>query len=549
MALPYPIDDGGTDFPTNPIVYTYDPITGEPIPSQEAVTGISGPISKFQTALGRYPSNAKQWWVAKADADDPDKGVKAGDFLPLLLETFFSGNNRAPRGHYILNQFRKDRSLVSGVGNIPVDDSGERPNSVTFFSGRVWYACQSTVFYSQILDNTSYNKAGLCYQEADPTAEDISDLIASDGGVVPIPEADHIEALYPLANGVMVFSRNGVWFISGGDSSFSALNISTTKVSPIGTKSPKSIVETDGTIFWWSELGIQALQQASGQFGPIPNRFGNTNIAEQTIQTFYNSIGTNAKHKVKATFDPLNNLIYWIYNTDDSDIFEYNGILIYDITLQAFYPWEVSQLEGGPRINGAFIDSGYIEASSTEAVTDLNVPVTDGGIGVSVFIGSLNLKPSSLYYLTEVPEEGLTVSAPISLDYVDWKNFDAIGATFDSFIMTGFELNDDAMRSKQIVYMFVHFRRTEDEEGFNPSSCKMTARWDWAGDRTTRRWSNEVEVYRLPLNPNHTTEVVVSKNKVRGHGKSVQFRFGTDEPGRTFDLLGWSVAYSGNTQP
>jgi hypothetical protein len=43
--------------------------------------------------------------------------------------------------------------------------------------------------------------------------------------------------------------------------------------------------------------------------------------------------------------------------------------------------------------------------------------------------------------------------------------------------------------------------------------------------------------------------VVISNNKVRGSGKSVQFRFECSEPGKNFDLLGWAVAFDGNTKP
>lgn len=550
MALPNdydfrPIEGDGYTY--NPVVYEYDPVTYEPIPAVQNLDPQSGPIFIYKEKMGRFPGNNKQWWVAKADADDPDTGTKAGQFLPELLSTFYSGNNRAPRGHYILNQFRKDRSLVSGISNIPVEDVGERPNSVTFFSGRAWYAAASTVYYSQILDSSSASKAGLCYQEADPTAEDISDLIASDGGVVPIPEADRIEALAPQSNGVLVFAQNGVWFISGGDAAFSALNVSVSKISPVGTKSPQSIVETNGTIFWWSEIGIQAIQQASGQFGPIPNQFGNTNIAEQTIQTFYNEIGETAKQFAKGLLDVRNNVVYWLYSSEDGPFFEYDSVLAYDITLQAFYPWKFSSIVNGPRINGLFLDVGYLSSSVTTSVTNnAKVPVTDNvGAEVTSSAVDYSVRPSAVYYLTQVPGKGLTVAAPVNFEYVDWEAFDGVGATYDSFILTGYELNDDVMRNKQILYLFAHFRRTETETGQNPSSCKLITRWDWGGE-DRRLWSTEIEVYR-PRTLN-LTDVVVSKNKVRGHGKAVQFRFGTSERGQTFDLLGWSVGFTGVTQ-
>lgn len=524
-----------------------DPITGNPVTPGPSGSSTVGPIGEYYSAMHRYPGNNKQWWVAKADADDPDTGIKAGDFLPKLLAKFFSGNNRAPQGHYVLNQFRKDRSTVSGVTGIPVDEINERPNSVAFFSGRAWFGCQSTVYYSQILDAFGALKAGLCYQEADPTAEDISDLIASDGGVVPIPEADHIEFMAPLANGVVVFAQNGVWFVSGGDSAFSALNLSVTKISGIGTKCPQSIVTVDDTIFWWSEIGIQALQQASGQFGPIPGRFGNTNIAEQTIQTFYNNIPGDSKHSAKSVLDTNNNVIYWLYNSQGTTNCDYDSVLAYDVTLQAFYPWKFTRINNGPRITGLFLDEGYLESSVQDIIMDGGVVVTDGEVPITVDVSSYGLKPSAVYYLTYIPSSGQTVSAPVSFDYVDWKEYDSVGVSYDSYIITGYELNNDAMRNKQIVYLFAHFQKTEDASWNNRSSCKMTARWDWAGVDNQRKWSSEIEAYR-PRTIN-LTDVVISKNKVRGSGKAVQFRFGTNEPGRTFNLLGWSVEYSGVTQP
>src|SRR6476469_6494158 len=213
------------------------------------------PITQFYNVFRRYPGNNKQWWAAKAQADDPDAKppVKEGDFLPKVLDKVFSGNNKAPRGHFILNAFRKNRSAASGVPGLRLEEIKTRANSVCFFSGRAWWAGPSTVYYSQIIDHRS--KIGLCYQEADPTSEDISDLIASDGGVVPIPEAQNICRLIPFSNGVVVFASNGVWFISGGDSAFSATGVSLSKVSSVGTKYPLSIVPVAEMIFWWSEIG------------------------------------------------------------------------------------------------------------------------------------------------------------------------------------------------------------------------------------------------------------------------------------------------------
>lgn len=515
------------------------------------------PISQFFAALGRYPGNNKQWWVAKAGADDPGPpAVSAGDFLPLILDKVYSGNNRAPRGHFILNAFNKDRSAASGIADIPVVDAGTRPVTTCFFSGRAWYAANSEVYYSQIINDKS--KAGLCYQEADPTSEDISDLIASDGGNIPIPEANKIIKLLAFSSGVFVFATNGVWFIGGGNSGFSATDIQITKVSPYGTNNPDSIVQVSDSVLWWSEIGIQALEQASGQFGPIPGKFGNTNIAEQTIQSFYNAIPELSKANCKGVFDPKNSIVQWVYSDDGDTPKDYNRVLIYDVTLQAFYPWEVGNEVDSPKIKGVFLDTDYLSELSLDTVTASGGPVTDNAladVNVEVFNTSIATRPTNLTYVTKVGTNNITFSKFDNRNLVDWASFDGQGLTYDSFIETGFELSNDAMRRKQTVYVTVFFRRTEDDSLGVPSSCRFKTKWDWAASNDSNKWSTEVEAYRPRINLSSSTSqnlesgmpVVFSKNKVRGSGKAVQFRFGNSLAGSNFDLLGWAVTYAGNT--
>ena len=510
----------------------------------------NSPIFTFYDEIGRYPGNNKQWWVARAEADNPDENIEAGDFLPDVLDKLFSGNNRSPRGHFILNAFKKDRSAVSGISNIVVDEESLRPEAIAFFSGRAWYGSNSSVYFSQILDNKSADKCGLCYQEADPTAEDISDLIASDGGVVPIPEIDKIVKLVPMANGVLVFAQNGVWFISGGDSAFSASGISVDKVSSIGTKSPLAATEVDGTLFWWSDTGIQALQQASGQFGPIPGKFGNTNISEQTIQSLYNNIPELGKICAKVSFDPRTNRLLWLFNDIYDDRYRYNKCLLYDLTLQAFFLWEFGAITNGPVVTGIYNDIGETFSEQEDAVVTGGDPVvTTGGDPVVVMSDFVNYSPSNTKYTINIPSEGLNIAETTDTSFADWVAFDGTGVGFESYVETGYEMNNDAMRNKQNIYVFTHFRQEDD------SSCKMTAKWDWATSSGSNRWSTEQEAYRERIRPNNSTadltafEVVTTKNKVRGHGKAVQFKFGTSEIGKNFQLLGWSVAYVGNTKP
>jgi hypothetical protein len=524
------------------------------------LSGVSDPITQFHSKLHRYPGNNKQWWVAKADTDDPDKNVKAGDFTPEILDKFFAGNNQAPKGHYVVNAFYKDRAGVSGVAGIPIEITNERPSTVAFYSGRVWYACNSNVYFSQLL--TSRHKAGLCYQDADPTSEDISDLIATDGGVIPIPEATKIIKLLPHGSGVMVFAVNGVWNITGSSGGFTALDISVNKVSPIGCKNPMTVVETEDSVYWWGDTGIMAMQEKVGQYGPIPGAFDRANITENTIQTLYNDIPENAKREAKGVYDARNNCILWLYRDDDVDGKQYNKVLLFDGTLAAFYPWRFSGDTAATPVCKGFLLSERINLSySVETVVSEGVQVTSNGEDVQVTIENVSRFPSNVEYVTHYNNLGY-FSQVYNHKFVDWETHNTIGYTYDSYVETGYELFNDAMRKKNLTYILTYLRRTEGqwyEDGTvdDASSCYMTVKWDWANSGNSNKWTAPVQVYRnnrfVTGEPDGSIDtgfpVVVTKNKVRGNGKSLQFRFGTDERERNFDLHGWSIAVTGNTVP
>lgn len=530
---------------------------------QFANTNVTDPITQFYNTFRRYPGNNKQWWVARADIDDDDKNIKAGDFRPEILDKLFSGNNRAPRGHFILNALYKDRSAVSGVPGLPLEVTDNRPQTVAFYSGRVWFACNSNVYFSQILSDRY--KAGLCYQEADPTSEDISDLVATDGGIIPIPEATKIIHLLANGSGVMVFAENGIWNISGGGSGFTALDISVDKVSPIGCKNPQTIVETEDSVFWWSDVGIMGMQQKMGQYGPIPGSFDRNNLSENTIQSFYNDIEETVKREVKGVYDARNNRIVWLYRDDEVDARQYNRMLIFDLSLSAFYPWKISgSSPSWPVIKGMFSgDRLNVEINQDTIIAD-GVPVLVGGVEIEVGYPTVTNYPTSVEFVAEFGNKSYFCQLN-NPGFGDWISVNNLGLSYDSYIETGYELFNDAMRKKNITYIFSYMRKTEngwfineanEAELNDPSSCFLRVKYDWANSQASNKWTTPVQVYRpgrffMTDDGSYDTgfPIVVTKSKVRGNGKSIQFRYGTDELGRNFDLHGWSIAATGNTVP
>lgn len=501
----------------------------------------SNQITEYYAAVGRYPANNQQWFLAKATASDGTYDI--GDFRPDLLQKISFGNTRAPQGYYLVEAFNIDRSAVSGIAGLPIESSPRRPVSTAFGFGRAWYLHDNNVYFSQMLDDK--RKAGFCYQDADPTSEDISDLLPTDGGVIPIPEMAKGVKLYPFASGMVVFGTNGVWYISGGSAGFTALDISVSKINAIGLESPRSVVEAEGQLFWWSKVGIMAMTAQSGMFGPVEGSFDRTNISEQTIQTFYNNeVPDSARPYVKGVYDPATNVIQWLFKSAGVDKkYFYNRVLNYDLTLQAFYPWTITSTSETPWIIGVFQTTNFSEVDTTQAS-----PIKEK------FVKFLTLVPNNTNY-------HLSFSLFNDDNFADWGD-----QAFLSYVETGYEILEDVMRKKWAPYVFVFLRRTEEnyvESGDDftvdyASSCKFQVKWDWASTRGSNKWTNKIETYRhgrLPMfdedDPTFDTgyPMVVTKNKVRGNGRAIQFRFENGDIGSDFDLYGWAVSYSGNTNP
>jgi hypothetical protein len=216
---------------------------------------IADPVTTYFSTTAQYPGNNKQWWTTKDTTGNLDSN---------LLERFYTGNTQAPRGHFLLNPFAKDRDAASGLSGITDENTATRPASVAFFAGRgFWGGPPETklsghIFFSQIIENES--KIGLCYQDADPTSEDVSDLVDTDGGVIIIPDAGNIKALITSGASLLVFADKGLWAIEGSTGQgFTPTDYSVTKISDIDLVGPRTLVLVDGVPVWWSKKGIYTI--------------------------------------------------------------------------------------------------------------------------------------------------------------------------------------------------------------------------------------------------------------------------------------------------
>jgi len=354
---------------------------------------ITDPIQYTKDKIGVYPSNADVLYLAKLAA--AESAASIGTYSPWLLRKYSYGNTPAARGYYILDAFDRNRQSASGLSGTynPVRDTeSRRPVSVAFYAGRVWYLMpDGHLYYSQTVIDIS--EASKCYQEADPTAEDINELVATDGGEMDVTGIARALRLITVGDQLLILADNGVWSISGGtDTGFTATNQIVRKITDVGVVGPEAAVETEGVVFYWGDGGIYIIAPNQGS-GLLEAQ----NITEATIQTLYNSILPLGKKYARAKYEPRSKKIFWLYNNTvdyDGQTFKhsYNKVLIFDLVLKAFYqytlPYDTDNLP--------FV-CGLIEKESISFTIE-QTNVTDGGVEVtnsSVNVTSATTVPES----------------------------------------------------------------------------------------------------------------------------------------------------------
>lgn len=386
------------------------------IPSEK--THLAEPISYYRSRTGKYPSNSTVWWAFRRPIElgtkEPPK-TYLEVFDPSLRHQVTTGNSPAPKGHYILKAFRQDRSAVSGVGGMSVDDAGAfRPSCVAFYAGRVFYSGVNTVgfntkvYFSQILEKAS--DAQRCYQSLDPTAEDLRDLLASDGGVVNIPEMSEVYYLHAMGQSLYVFARNGVWSISGsGGIGFRANDFSVSKVSGIPSISSMSFVSVEGAPVWWNQTGVYTIAMDGNGQSAVRS------LTEDTIKQFFDTIPTENKTYVKGAYDPLLKRAQWVYRSDPivdiADRWKYDTILNLDTSTGAWYvftPAPADRVE----LLGIFDVEGHKTSQEFKQAVVGADDVVVGDDTVTVLTSTQVPIQSAFKYIINVKSDTIDVPAP-----------------------------------------------------------------------------------------------------------------------------------------
>jgi hypothetical protein len=539
------------------------------------------PINWTFTKNGKYPSNADIIYLAQAPAaDDPEV---IGTYSPFHLNDAVFGNTPAPKGHYILPLFDQNRASVAGEDGIPLTGNGDvddgvsvdvRPTVTAFYAGRVWYGgiphkdMTGDVYFSQSL--TDVSNAGECYQANDPTAQDVNQVLATDGGAIHFADMGQVYKMETVGSDLMIIAANGVWAVSGtSGANFAADDFTARKVTDIGTVSGDSVLEANDTLWFWNKGGIYTVAKASS----LEDREQVVRVSKDRIQTFYDAIPAAAKAYARGFYDNFENRIYWFYNDDPAyDAinlrFKYNRVLAVDLTLTAFYTYTISDLSA----NSPFIAAMTQKEAGSETVVTYDVvdgldTVEQAGDEVVQDIAFPSFSNVQLKLLTFVVNQDsnyeYTFSEFNDRTFKDWTTWDQFinnpnntGADFSSFVQAGWQQLGDPIRTKKITSLDSIFNRTETGYSLvngeivfdDPSSCNVQVRWEYS-DLDNGRWTTPTEAYRLvadylPVNESdpfdYGYEVIQTKLRMRGKGRAFSVRYSSNE-GKDFQLLGYAV--------
>jgi len=497
-------------------------------------------LAAYIASEGEYPPLTHAWYAGKNSS---------GIFSVAEWQKVYSGSSLIANGSYILDLYDGDRVAASGIAGLTNATEATRFSTVASFASRIFYAGMSStrntsnIYFSKICSCMS--NIGECFQQNDPTAEDFSDLLDDDGGVINIPEANNIRRLHVLGPNLIVFAENGIWSIRGVDDVFKATGYAINKISDVGLYYPDTFVSAEGRPYWWGSSGIYTLTSSEEQAA-----LRAINLSLPTVQTFWDGISPAAKAQCKGVFDNLNGRVFWMYPSEGfSTDYKMNRILILDEPLQAFYPWTISDTNTGlPYITDAVflrgsastsVETNVIDSLGNLVETNSNDPVVITRVG-SAYVST------SLLFLTVDTSNKVTFSQFTDDSFKDWGSAD-----YSSYMVTGYDFMGDLTTKKSLLYTTVYLRRTEegltgnDVDGYEfgrQSSCLLSSYWDFKTQANSISQQCYKHSYAVVAEPGfeYPDTVVSNRLKIRGKGRQMTLKFESEE-GKDFHLLGYDV--------
>jgi hypothetical protein len=417
-----------------------------------------------------------------------------------------------------------------------ISPSPQKPRIVEAGFGRFFFAAKSVVYFSPVV--RSIADIGRCYQVNDPTSDNTSDVLATDGGEISVDGAGNITELFKFRYGILIFAENGVWYLSGPDGIFSATSYSLSKISDRGCIFPDSVVLAESSVLYFSEEGI--IQISENEFNVLVDQ----DLTQNTIRTHY--IDFYSGVDVAGGYKPNTKEVWWWQKSAQSDqppmrdagVSTARGLVL-DLNAGAFYPQQTDNFET---------------------------------------IASPVRKNSDFYHITWRTSETNTNEVTVTYrlkDNISETFSDGSVPPYTAYMETGYETLGKFANNKSTVDASFFFHRTETQildydwdTGVytydKPSGCYLQMKWDYDNTRYGNKWVGYTplspatviryyEIYdpnvrgfippTLPCDFDDGYNIVSKRMKLRGSGKAVKFRFESKD-NEDMQMLGYSVTYS-----
>lgn len=534
-------------------------------------------IDEFFTKELDFPAKIYQWWRGKREAS-------YGQFFSEDLRTIYSGRTEAPKGHFIIDAFRRNYSRalkcntagkqenfansINGPSSFTYtnkDEERNRPSAVAWYAGRIFLAgavsdiegalatspdVTSYIFYSQtVRSELDYGK---CYQEADPASEEDSDLVPTDGGYMVFPGAGIVQKLAVVMDSLVVMTDRQILAVRGGDAGFTAEAQQSYKILDVGIAGAGCAVVAEGSLFVWTKDGIYSIGYSSQSGGLSASA-----LSAGRVQDYLTAVSPVQQAFIQSVYDSLNKKVSWWYNGSSS----FNGLtetgkldteFTYDLLLQAFSKNSLASnatyfatapfYTVSPRVT---VVANNVVAGSDTVISGSD-SVTIGGNGYSYTANK------TFMFIVNTATNLTGVAYYKNTSYLDFG-----ATTYTAYLQGNNDILGDATAKKYPVYVRCQFRRTEtafvNDGAGNPtlnnkSSCKLQAKWDYSDADSSGKWSTEQEVYRfnrayIPGAIGDTfdygQEVITTKTKLLGTGRALSLKF-TATAGKGFHLLGFN---------
>lgn len=401
-----------------------------------------------------------------------------------------------------------------------------QPTAATAGFGRVFYGASDRLYFSQVfLDDLTV--LGKCFQKSDPTAEVANDIVDTDGGEIQLQDSGEIIALSTFHKGVLAFCSKGVWYISGGEAGFSATAYTVDKVSSYRIIGTKAFCNVGSDVLFGSKDSLFLVQ--NNEFN-VPKV---VSLTDETIQEYWQGF---VAYDTQMVFNEEEKKVYMLRCSCPE-----GRALVYDLRINGFYPWKL-----GGKVHEAVLYSpvdglfflGKDESEDFITFDELTLTTSDG------------------FVLRGVNESILTF-ARLS-DSAVYRDY---GTTqFESFLVTNYETLGNYSRHKGVPLVNVFFRKTETQVDTTsgslvfdrPSACEMSVLWDFDNEQGSvsppRQIYDPVPRGYAPavdgVSSFDTGKTIITfKDKVRGRGRAVQFKFKAVED-KSLELLGFSVQFT-----